>query len=168
MGLQCNFAHAMSWFVVNARDANWLHTEELGSYCGFEDDVRFEEFGINLNVLPPGQANCMYHGESAQEDFLVLAGECLLIIEGEERPLKQWDFVHCPPWTDHVFVGTGTKLCLLLAVGARKPDGEIRYPRNETALKHGAGVEEDTPDPKEAYARFARPVPGPYREGLPG
>jgi uncharacterized cupin superfamily protein len=168
MALQCNFDFSMSWFVVNARDVAWRHSDAFGSSCNFEDDVEFEEFGINLRVLAPGQPNCMYHGENQQEDFLVLAGECLLIVEGEERQLKQWDFVHCPPWTDHVFVGTGTGPCLLLAVGTRKPDEQILYPRNETALKHGAGVEKDTPVPEEAYARFARSVPGPYREGLPG
>jgi uncharacterized cupin superfamily protein len=157
----------MSWFVVNARDATWRHSETFGSWCSFEDEVEFDQLGIRLQVLQPGQPNCMYHGENQQEDFLVLAGECLLIVEGEERLLKQWDFVHCPPWTDHVFVGAGTEPCLLLLVGARTPDEQLRYPRNETALDHGAGVEQDTPDPEEAYARFDRSVPGPYREGLP-
>lgn len=157
----------MSWFVVNARDATWRHSETFGSWCAFEEDVEFEELGIKVHVLQPGQPNCMYHGESAQEDFLVLAGEGLLIVEGEERPLKQWDFVHCPPWTEHVFVGTGTEPCLLLCVGARKPDEQIRYTRNETALRHGAAVEQETSDPTEAYARFERSAPGPYREGVP-
>jgi uncharacterized cupin superfamily protein len=149
------------WFVLNARDAEWLVSKELGSFCPFEsEDVRFTDYGINLNVLPPGQPNCMYHAEEAQEDFLVLAGECLLIVEGEERPLAQWDFVHCPPWTEHVFVGTGERPCLLLAVGARGREG-LRYPVNETAARHGASVERYTELGSEAYARFERPQPGP-------
>ena len=71
------------WYVVNARESRWFGSDELGKYCHFEGDVRFPELGINVNVLQPGQPSCMYHGESNQEDFLVLSGECLLMIEGE-------------------------------------------------------------------------------------
>lgn len=153
------------WFVLNAREARWGHTEELGSYVPFEGDTRFPELGVNVNVLQPGQPSCMYHGEGAQEDFLVLSGECVLVIEGEERPLRAWDFVHCPAWTRHVFVGGGEGPCVFLAVGARKDGAGIVYPVDENALKHGAGVEQETELPAEAYARFGRPEPGPYRDG---
>jgi uncharacterized cupin superfamily protein len=51
--------------------------------------------GMSIQVLAPGEPNSMYHWEAEQEDFLVLSGEALLIVEGQERPLKQWDFVHC-------------------------------------------------------------------------
>ena len=153
------------WFVVNARDAQWFRTE-LGDWCPFErEGERFPEVGINLNLLRAGEPNSMYHAEDAQEDFLVLRGECLLIVEGEERHLRQWDFVHCPPWTEHVFVGTGAEPCLLLAVGSRRQRG-IRYPANEVARKHGAGVEVETDSPQEAYARFARPEKGPAPESF--
>lgn len=93
------------WFVVFARESRWLHSE-LGEYCGFEgqDEAQFDQVGINLNVLPPGTPMAMYHEEPGQEDFLVLRGECLLIVEGEEQPLVQWDFFHCPPRTKHVIV----------------------------------------------------------------
>jgi mannose-6-phosphate isomerase-like protein (cupin superfamily) len=100
------------WFVVNARDSRWWGNEKFGLVTSFEGDndgAGFKEFGINIRVLEPGQPNCLYHGETGQEDFLVLFGECLLLVEGEERPLKQWDFVHCPPMTQHVFVGTGRR-----------------------------------------------------------
>ena len=118
------------------------------------DDVRFPEFGINIQVLRPGQPNCMYHGENAQEDFLVLSGECLLLVEGEERPLKQWDFVHCPAWTEHVFVGSGDGPCAVLMVGARPEREELLYPVADVARKHGAGVPEETRSGREAYAPF--------------
>jgi uncharacterized cupin superfamily protein len=109
----------------------------------------------------------MYHGEDAQEDFLVLSGECLLLIEGEERRLRQWDFVHCPPWTEHIFVGAGEGPCVLLGVGARRKGRGIRYPVSEIALKYGAGVERETTEPREAYARFAEDKPVPLPEELP-
>jgi uncharacterized cupin superfamily protein len=159
------------WFVVNAREARWLHTDELGSYCGFEgpDEARFEELGINLNVLQPGQPMAMYHADRAQEDFLVLAGEALLVVEDEERPLRAWDFFHCPTGTAHVIVGAGESPCVVLATGARSKGGELVYPVSQAALVHGAGVEEQTTEPSRAYARFAEPGTGPYREGdLPG
>jgi len=153
------------WFVVNARETRWFESEKFASICTFEGDVDFPEFGINLNVLQPGQPNCMYHGESNQEAFLVLAGECLLLIEGEERRLRAWDFVYCPPWTEHVFLGAGSGPCVVLAVGARASDSRIRYPVAEVARKHDAGVEEETTSGREAYARFSRPVGRPYRDG---
>jgi uncharacterized cupin superfamily protein len=153
------------WFVLNAREAKWLGGH-FGAYTRFEnrDTARFKQFGFNIGVLNPGQASCYYHGEDEQEDFLVLQGECLLLIEGEERSLKQWDFVHCPPWTEHVFVGAGDGPCAFLAVGTRS-DGEVVYPDSELALKHKAGVEQATRDPDEAYAGIPDDTPVGYREG---
>ena len=156
------------WFVVNARDLRWFESE-LGLYTMFDsEEARFDQVGINIGILRPGEPNCMYHAEEAQEDFLVLSGKCLLIVEGEERLLRAWDFVHCPPWTEHVFVGAGDGPCIVVAIGARKKGRGLRYAVNETALVHGAGVEEETSDPKVAYARFAEDKPIPCPEAFPG
>jgi uncharacterized cupin superfamily protein len=154
------------WFVVNARDARWWHHGTFGSAVTFEGETPFPDFGINIQVLEPGEPNCMYHGENAQEDFLVLAGECLLLVEGEERPLKQWDFVHCPPWTQHAFVGAGDGPCAILMVGARPKHEELLYPVSDVARKHGAGVEQEATSGREAYAAFAKSEEGPDRDGL--
>jgi uncharacterized cupin superfamily protein len=157
------------WFVLNVADARWL-TDDFGSYTRFEDleAAKFPYLGINIGVLQPGQAACMYHGEDEQEDFIVLSGECLLLIEGEERPLKQWDFVHCPPWTEHVFVGAGDGPCAVLAIGTRR-DGDVIYPAAEFAQRHGAAVREETSDPKVAYEGTAPSVPTEFdRSWLPG
>jgi len=89
----------------------------------------------------------------------VLSGECLLLIEGEERRLRAWDFVHCPSWTEHIFVGAGNGPCLVLGVGARREGRGIRYPVDELALKYCAGVEKETTDSKEAYARYGEDEP---------
>ena len=143
------------WFVVNARDTVWITHEAFGAGGGFEGpDAHFAEFGIGLRVLRPGQPNGLYHAESVQEDFLVLAGECLLLIEGEERRLQAWDFVHCPPHTEHIFVGAGEGPCVILMAGARKPDNTLLYPVSELARRHGAGVEKETTSPAEAYAEY--------------
>ena len=156
------------WFVLNARDAQWFDSHELGRYTPFEgEDARFVQLGLNIAILRPGEPSCMYHREEAQEDFLVLAGECLLIVEGEERSLRQWDFVHCPPWTEHVFVGAGAGPCVLLGVGARKQGRGLVYPVDDAALRHGAGVEVETSSPAEAYARFPEPTPIPCPKELP-
>jgi uncharacterized cupin superfamily protein len=156
------------WFVVNARDARWWTHEAFGSATTFEneEETPFKEFGINIQILAPGQPNCMYHGENAQEDFLVLYGECLVLVEGEERPLKQWDFVHCPPWTEHVFVGAGDGPCAILMVGTRPEQEELLYPVVDVARKHNAGVEQETTSGREAYARFPKSREEPLREGL--
>ncbi len=149
------------WFVVNVRDTEWWVSKAFGSGCGFEGRKHsFKEIGINLSVVEPGQANCLYHSESQQEDFLVLAGECKLLVDGEERPLKAWDFVHCPAGVEHVFVGAGDGPCVILMTGARTPDEKLLYPVSELAARYGASAEEETPDPKQAYARFERPERG--------
>ena len=148
------------WFVVNAREAPWRDRPGRGYLCEFEgfgseEALDFTQLGINLQVLAPGQPMSMYHWEADQEDFLVLAGEALLVIEGEERRLHAWDFVHCPAGTNHVIVASGEKHCVVLAVGARGrstgPDWGA-YTVDEAAIRHGAGVEKETTDPDEAYA----------------
>lgn len=154
------------WFVVNARDAQWVHNEKFGAGVTFEGTPGFTQYGINVQVMWPGQPNCYYHGEEGQEDFLVLSGECLLLIEGEERRLKAWDFVHCPPWTEHVFVGSGDGPCVFLGVGARNAGEGLVYPVSELALRHGAGVAEKATSGKVAYADTPKTTPGPHPEGL--
>ena len=152
------------WFVLNAREAKWLEGH-FGAYTRFEANPGdFPEVGINIGVLRPGQPACYYHGEGAQEDFLALSGEALLIVEGAERPLRAWDFVHCPPWTEHVFVGAGDGPCAILAVGKRPDDGVV-YPASELAQRHSAGVEVETREPKEAYEGTPPDEPVGYRDG---
>ncbi len=140
------------WFVVNIKEAQWGKHPAFGLRCNFQKEAPFPDVGINLFVVEPGMANCRYHRESAQENFLVLSGRCKLLVNGEERELKTWDFVHCPPGVTHVFVGAGDGPCALLAVGHRKAGGtELFYPESELARKFGAEAPEPTPDPRVAY-----------------
>jgi uncharacterized cupin superfamily protein len=157
------------WFVVNAREARWRHREGRGDSLVFEGETDFPQVGVNLFVLGPGEPIGMYHWEASQEDFLVLSGEALLLVEGSERPLRQWDFVHCPAGTNHMIVGAGDRPCAVLAIGARAlHEGDVwgGYTVDEVALRHGAGVEEETSDAERAYARFPSPVSVRYRDGL--
>jgi uncharacterized cupin superfamily protein len=161
------------WFVLNAREAQWWDRRGRGVLCefegaGFDGALDFEQLGINVTVLGPGEPLGMYHYENDQEDFLVLAGVALAIVEGQERSLRQWDFLHCPAGTEHTIVGAGTSKCVVLAVGAR--DRSVgpewgAYTVNEAAIKHGAGVEEETTEPTVAYARFEPSSLAPYPEG---
>ena len=140
------------WFVVNARDAEWVTSETFGAGCEFESrEFPFPQLGINLSVLEPGEPNCLYHSESQQEAFLVLSGECRLLVEGEERLLRTWDFFHCPAGTEHVCVGAGDGPCVVLMAGARSEDEQLLYPVSELAARYGASAEEETPDPQRAY-----------------
>jgi uncharacterized cupin superfamily protein len=157
------------WFVLNARDTRWRDYGPLGVACDFEGKRPFREFGINLNVLAPGQPLAAYHRERHQEGFLLLAGECALIVEGEELRLRPWDYFHCPGGTQHVLIGAGTAPALVLAVGARGGRKGIVYTVDPAARAHGAGVEKETTRSAAAYARFPRPQRTPYCEGwLPG
>jgi uncharacterized cupin superfamily protein len=149
------------WFVVNVKDAAWRDHPHFGADCRFEADGHwFGGVGVNISVVQPGQPNCYYHSEEADEHFLVLHGECLLLVEGEERRLGPWDFVHCAPGTEHVFVGAGDGPCAILMVGGRAEEEKLLYPRSAVALRHDAGVEIETTSPDEAYAAFERPAPG--------
>jgi uncharacterized cupin superfamily protein len=162
------------WFVVNVDEAAWVRNDAFGGRCVFESTPRvlgerpdlepqfFTETGFTLAVLEPAKPSGMYHAESTQEDFLILAGTCLLVIEEQERELRAWDFVHCPPGTSHTFVGTGDQPCVIFMIGARREGDSIVYPRSATALAHDAGVDAETPNPGEAYARFT-----PWRVGRP-
>jgi uncharacterized cupin superfamily protein len=160
------------WFVVNVRDAEWWFADTRGARCGFENEysatpVEFAQLGINLTILQPGQTS-LYHAEANAEGFLVLAGECVLLVEGEERHLRAWDFFHAPPWTEHGFAGAGNEPCVLLMTGARTSP-EVHYPESEPAARYGASVTETTSDPEKAYVGvewFRRERP-PYWASLP-
>jgi quercetin dioxygenase-like cupin family protein len=166
------------WFVLNAREARWWDRVGRGREMGMQGKADFSQLGLGLYVLAPGEPMAMYHWETDQEDFLVLSGEALLISEGQERPLRQWDFVHCPAGTNHVIVGAGEAACVVFAVGAREkhtfrtPEGTLEgrddwgaYTVAEAAVRHGAGVEEETTDADVAYARFPEAEPTRYRDG---
>jgi uncharacterized cupin superfamily protein len=157
------------WFIVNVRDAEWLTSENgekrpSGSECAFESaKAPFDELGIRLHVLPPEEPNGLYHRESKQEAFLVLSGECTLLVEGEERVLRAWDFFHSPAGTEHIFIGAGSEPCVILMAGARSGDWQVLYPVSELAARYGASAKEELTDPREAYggefepSRRARP-----------
>lgn len=148
--------------MLNARDAQWYERGPRGRVARFVEDESLQ-IGVNLFALGPGEPMAMYHREDVQEGFLVLSGEALLVIEGEERPLKQWDYVHCPPNVAHAIVGGPA---VVLALGGFTPDrdGALGYPLDETAARHGAASEVETSDPLVAYARFERPTPTVFRE----
>ena len=148
------------WFVVNARDAAWMNNDATQACCIFESDEFVlrgrpdlteyvkPDAGFTIRVVPPGKPSGLYHAESVEEDFLILMGECVLIVENEERHLRAWDFVHCPPMTAHTFVATETGPCVILATGNRRDDLERVSPRSEVALRYDAGSEVDTTDPE--------------------
>ncbi len=163
------------WFVMNARDARWFNRPGRGDSlpltgCDeFEAEMFFPILGMSIQVLPPGKPNGTYHWETEQEDFLVLAGEALLIVEGQGRPLRQWDFIHCPPQTRHVFVGVGDRLCVVLTTSSRQfqKDGPWGfYCADEAARRYNASAPEDTQDAEVAYRRFPPSQPKRYRPGL--
>jgi uncharacterized cupin superfamily protein len=145
------------------------HEGVAGAYCSFEDGEPFPEISLGIGMVMPGQPGCYYHCESHQEGFLVLSGECLLIVEGEERPMKQWDYFHCPPGVAHIMVGAGDGPAVVVAFGSRTGVHEVEYPVEPAALKHGAGVARATRSSEEAYAGLPPDRPVAFRdEFLPG
>lgn len=142
------------WFVMHTSEAPWIRNERIGLICNFAGKVPFAEIGFNLRVLEPGQPASLYHRENGQEDFYVISGECALLVEEEERHLRAGHFVHCPPETNHVFVGAGDGPCVILMVGHRPPEHKLCYPVSEQAAKYNASASEETTDPREAYKDF--------------
>jgi len=146
------------WFVRNVRDAEWWVNEKFGGETFLVPDG--SQVGVRVLVLEPGKPSTLYHRESEQEGFLVVQGECVLIVEGKERPLRAWDYFHCAPNTTHSFVGAGDGPCVMVTLGLRAEDGTILYACDETALGRGAGVERETDTVDEAYAPFPKWKPG--------
>jgi uncharacterized cupin superfamily protein len=162
----------MAWYVRNLSDASWRHADGRGAVCLVHDDFEniraSDQLGFNPFVLEPGDTMAMYHREADQEAFLVVSGEALLIVEGEERPLRPWDFVHCPPGTGHVIVGAGSGPCVVIAVGSREHSEEpdaLGFPVDEVARRYGASVAEDTMDGGVAYADVPPRESTAYRDG---
>lgn len=152
------------WFVLNARDVSWTTSQERGQDTNFEGEQEWTELGFRIQVIGPGQRG-LYHGERGQEDFLVVSGECVLVIEGQERRLKPWDFVHCPPWTKHAFVGIGNENCVIVMAGSRANGFEVLYAVSEVAAKYDASVLEETSKPKDARARWGPEHLSAYQDG---
>lgn len=151
------------WWIINARSARWVERDGRGRQVPFtgwtadEAETFHRELGVNLVVLEPGQPLAIYHKETDAEGFFMIAGEALALVEGQERPLTQWDYFHCPTDCEHTIIGAGTHPCVLLAMSSRVNQGTDNwgeYTVDEVALKHNAGVEEATTDPGEAYARW--------------
>ena len=152
--------------VINLADAPAAAHPSRSTIIDWEpEDAPWPDTGVNVQIMQPGQPNCRYHSEPVQEDFLVLRGECIAIIDGVETPLKQWDFFHCPAGVEHVFVGAGTGPCAVLMIGSRRRD-EAHYPVSEVAAKYDASVTEATDDPEQAYADWRQTpwerVPSPW------
>jgi uncharacterized cupin superfamily protein len=158
----------VSWSVRNVREMKWWDRGPRGSVALLvEDDGA--QVGVNLFVLGPGQPMSMYHWEADQEGFLVLSGEALLIVDGQERPLRQWEYFHKPAGVSHTIVGAGSGLSAILAIGAREhQDGPDwgGYPLSDLAMKHDAASPEETNDPNVAYARFPARQEGEFPEGV--
>ncbi len=152
--------------VVNLADARALSHSRRATILDFEpEEEPWPDTGVNVQIMQPGQPNCRYHSEPVQEDFLVLRGECIAILDGEERHLRQWDLLHCPAGVEHVFVGVGDGPCAVLMIGSRRKD-EAHYPVNELAARYDASVSSPTDEPAEAYADWRtepwREVPSPW------
>jgi uncharacterized cupin superfamily protein len=143
------------WFVHNLEEALAVRTERGGALYPLEPrEAPFRDVGVNVRVLWQGDPSALYHAEDAQEGFLVLAGECVLIVEEQERRLRRWDYFHCPPGTRHVVVGAGAEPCTILMIGARRDGTTVRYPVSDVAARHDASVARETTDPDEAYAEW--------------
>jgi uncharacterized cupin superfamily protein len=140
------------WFILNAAEIGWATVENGGIWCVFESPAaRSRTLGIGIHVLWPGEAPGMYHAEDQQEGFLVLSGECLLIVEGQERRMGPWDYFHCAPNTGHITIGAGDGPCAILMVGTRSPDEVTRYLPEPAAARHGHSVATETGSSEEAY-----------------
>lgn len=152
------------WFVVNAREVTWVRSEERGQDTDFEGGQEWADLGFRIQILSPGQRG-LYHGERGQECFLVVSGECVLVVEGQERRLGAWDFFHCPPWTKHTFVGAGDGPCVIVMAGSRAGGFDVVYAVDDLAATHGASVPEETSSPDEAYAHFGPEARVGYEDG---
>jgi uncharacterized cupin superfamily protein len=154
------------WFILNLGEMAWETVQGFGIWREFDDpgaDPSQPRVGVHVHVLGPGESNGYYHAEAAQEGFVVLSGECIAVVEGEERRMRQWDYVHSPPGTEHITVGAGDQPCAILMFGSPDPSRKVEWIADETAAKHGASVARTTGRDAEAYGE----VPSPMRVPAP-
>jgi len=153
--------------IVNVAHARASSHPRRAMCIEFEpEEAPWPDTGVNIQIMQPGQPNCRYHSEPVQEDFLVLYGECIVILEGEEHRLRQWDLVHCPAGAEHVFVGAGAGPCAVLMIGSRREEA-AHYPVNEIAAKYDASVTTPTDEPAVAYTDWRREPWGPAANPWP-
>jgi len=139
------------WFVLNLGELAWETVPGFGVWRGLG-------IGAHVHVLQPGEAPGYYHAEEAHEGFLVLSGECIAIVEGQERRMRRWDYLHSPPGTEHITVGAGDEPCAILMFGSPDPSRTIEWIANETAARHGASVAKTTGRAAEAYGDQPEPI----------
>lgn len=160
------------WFILNLGEMAWEAAPGFGMGIGFDGPDHEDGqpgIGVHVHVLQPGEPNGYYHAEAAQEGFLVLSGECVAVVEGQERRMRQWDYLHSPPGTEHITVGAGDQPCAILMFGSPDPKRRIDWIANETAAKYGASVARTTNRDTEAYGDLevvpAR-APAPFAHGV--
>ena len=139
------------WFILNARDAAWETLAGTGAWVSFEAEGVPNQIGAGFHLLPPGESTGFYHREGNQEGFLVLEGECLVVVEGEERAMRRWDYFHCPAETGHIMIGGSEQPCVLFMFGNRLADAGTHYPVEPAAAKHGASAAQPTDSSLQAY-----------------
>jgi uncharacterized cupin superfamily protein len=142
------------WFILNLGELAWETAAGFGTWCDFDPPERASttsRIGVHVHVLEPGESNGYYHAEAAQEGFLVLSGECIAIVEGEDRRMRQWDYFHSPPGTAHITVGAGEEGCAIMMLGSPDPKRKVEWIANAVAARHDASVARTTGRDTEAY-----------------
>jgi quercetin dioxygenase-like cupin family protein len=158
------------WFILNLGEMAWGGVPGFGVWLDPPHvDPAQPGIGVHIHVLQPGEANGYYHAEAAQEGFIVLSGECVAVVEGEERRMRQWDYLHSPPGTAHITVGAGDEPCAILMFGSPDPRRKVEWIADDVAAKYGASVAETTgrdldaygdPPPQEVRVRAPKPFAG--------
>ncbi|MFL5830762.1 MAG: cupin domain-containing protein [Solirubrobacteraceae bacterium] len=149
------------WFILNLGEMAWETVPGFGAWRDFNWARKSDDepgIGVHMHVLHPGESFGYYHAEAAQEGFIVLSGECLAVVEGQERRMRQWDYFHSPPGTAHVTVGAGDGPCAILMFGSPDPRRKVEWIADETAAKYGASVERTTGIDSEAYGEVPEEI----------
>jgi hypothetical protein len=114
------------WFVLNKRDAVWRHVDGRGASASLAPISKASGNSSSSASIRSCSGSGRTDGhvplEGRSGGLPRGVGEAVLIIEGEERQLRAWDFVHCPPNTKRVIGGAGSGPCFVIAVGAREHD----------------------------------------------
>jgi len=141
------------WYILNLAQMRWRGCPGGGAFTSFESGPEpSDRLGIGVHILWPGDRPGYYHAEEDLEGFLVLSGECVAIVEGQERRMGPWDYLHCPPGTAHITIGAGSEPCAILMYGTRTDGAGIRYLPDPAAARHGAAVQRESDSPQEVYA----------------
>lgn len=106
-----------------------------GRHAPIASRIGAKKLGYNVSICPPGKSVCPFHNHRINEEmFFILEGDGLLRFGDQRYPLRQGDFVACPPGgreVAHQMINTGATDLKYIALGTETREEICEYPDSD-------------------------------------